>query len=386
MASIHSLATFGVEDTISISNQVRDQPQGISDPRDAVRSSLSASGFTRRLSQKLRIFEPPTVIHRTNARVRIKIANVDDSSSFISFGNEDDMLQKSTNPSTSTPGSESPPSSRITSQTSLDGMSPYLTPSSPQEEMASERTWRLFPRCGDRGVATDQHSVSKGDPVKLNPTIVTVEATATAKIFFENHFNSLFKGPDTRSKRLQELEEQLSTLPFTAKERRKARKVWVTQESECLRQTRFLKAQSNRIHSKESVSIAGYEIIRVLGRGSFGVVRLVKDKTDSSRGSQAEMEKYAVQRETPETNSSRLGHAVRNTRVSRGTVPLKNKTVYAMKAIRKSDMIRLGQEGHLRAERDFLVASERSKWIVPLRASFQDKHYLYLVMDYMVGR
>ncbi|KAF2147457.1 uncharacterized protein K452DRAFT_314603 [Aplosporella prunicola CBS 121167] len=56
-----------------------------------------------------------------------------------------------------------------------------------------------------------------------------------------------------------------------------------------------------------------------------------------------------------------------------------------MKVIRKSDMLRNCQEGHLRAERDFLVASESSQWVVPLVASFQDNSHLYLVMDYMVG-
>jgi serine/threonine protein kinase len=61
------------------------------------------------------------------------------------------------------------------------------------------------------------------------------------------------------------------------------------------------------------------------------------------------------------------------------------KDVFAMKVIRKSVMIRNSQEGHLRAERDFLVASAKSRWIVPLIASFQDHSYLYLVMDYMVG-
>lgn len=71
-----------------------------------------------------------------------------------------------------------------------------------------------------------------------------------------------------------------------------------------------------------------------------------------------------------------------------------------MKVIKKSDMLRNSQEGHLRAERDFLVAAEGSRWqvyfkpkflklttcrVVPLRASFQDLNYLYLVMDYMPG-
>jgi hypothetical protein len=35
-----------------------------------------------------------------------------------------------------------------------------------------------------------------------------------------------------------------------------------------------------------------------------------------------------------------------------------------MKVIRKSDMLRNSQEGHLRAERDFLVAAEGSRWLV----------------------
>lgn len=62
-----------------------------------------------------------------------------------------------------------------------------------------------------------------------------------------------------------------------------------------------------------------------------------------------------------------------------------NKEVYAMKVIRKADMLRNAQEGHLRAERNFLVAAEGSKWVVPLISAFQDARHLYLVMDFCVG-
>lgn len=62
-----------------------------------------------------------------------------------------------------------------------------------------------------------------------------------------------------------------------------------------------------------------------------------------------------------------------------------NKTVYAMKVIRKADMLRNAQEGHLRAERNFLVAAAGSKWVVPLISAFQDLKHLYLVMDFCVG-
>ena len=56
-----------------------------------------------------------------------------------------------------------------------------------------------------------------------------------------------------------------------------------------------------------------------------------------------------------------------------------------MKVIRKAEMLRNAQEGHLRAERNFLVAAEGSKWVVPLVTSFQDTNHLYLVMDFCVG-
>lgn len=56
-----------------------------------------------------------------------------------------------------------------------------------------------------------------------------------------------------------------------------------------------------------------------------------------------------------------------------------------MKVIRKSNMLRNSQEAHTRAERDFLVASEGSPWIVPLIAAFQDNRNLYLVMEFMPG-
>ncbi|CAK7208219.1 hypothetical protein SBRCBS47491_000017 [Sporothrix bragantina] len=96
-----------------------------------------------------------------------------------------------------------------------------------------------------------------------------------------------------------------------------------------------------------------FEMLKTIGKGSFGTVRLVREKT------------------LPQDDST--------------VVREKKKQVYAMKVIRKSEMIRSGQEGHMRAERDFLVSSEGSNWAVPLVASFQDVANLYLVMEYMPG-
>ncbi|RAR03972.1 serine/threonine-protein kinase cbk1 [Stemphylium lycopersici] len=109
-------------------------------------------------------------------------------------------------------------------------------------------------------------------------------------------------------------------------------------------------------------------------KGSFGVVRLVREKSDNCgnlRGSSCSVG-YLDGSSTPQEDKP--------------STPIRRpKQVFAMKVIRKSDMLRNSQEGHLRAERDFLVASENSQWVVPLVAAFQDSNNLYLVMEYMMG-
>jgi serine/threonine protein kinase len=124
----------------------------------------------------------------------------------------------------------------------------------------------------------------------------------------------------------------------------------------------------------KGVHISNYDIVRVLGKGSFGVVRLVREKSDncgSLRGSSCSIG-YLDGSLTPKDD--RPSPTIR-----------RQKQVFAMKVIRKSDMLRNSQEGHLRAERDFLVASENSQWVVPLISAFQDNNNLYLVMEYMLG-
>ncbi|KAF5848262.1 hypothetical protein GGP41_005614 [Bipolaris sorokiniana] len=135
-----------------------------------------------------------------------------------------------------------------------------------------------------------------------------------------------------------------------------------------------MKSNTVARQTMKGVHVSNYDIIRVLGKGSFGVVRLVREKSEhceSLRGSSSST-RYLDRSLTPkEENPS-------------GTCR-RPKQVFAMKVIRKSDMLRNSQEGHLRAERDFLVASENSRWVVPLIAAFQDNNNLYLVMEYMMG-
>jgi len=167
--------------------------------------------------------------------------------------------------------------------------------------------------------------------------VITVEKAAAAKIFFECHYNTLLaSGPSPRSLRLRELEGILyenSSLMSPA-EVAEHRREWAHRESDYLREIRVMKSRKLSPKKKVDPMVAQYEVVKVLGKGSFGVVRLVREKEE-------------------------------------GYHPFsffepKKKEVYAMKVIRKSDMLRNSQEGHLRAERDFLVASEGSRWYVSL--------------------
>ncbi|KAL6403151.1 Serine/threonine-protein kinase cbk1 [Ilyonectria robusta] len=161
------------------------------------------------------------------------------------------------------------------------------------------------------------------------PTVETVERAAAAKIYLETKFNELLHKPNTRGVRRQYLESQLYYSPHLTLEQKQAiYESFNNQETWHLREIRVMKSQSLAVGREESACpyLDHYEPLQVLGKGSFGVVRLVR-------------EKHAT------------GHTF-------------SRQVYAMKVIRKSEMLRSCQEGHLRAERDFLVASEGSNWWV----------------------
>ncbi len=167
---------------------------------------------------------------------------------------------------------------------------------------------------------------------QFTPGIATVERAAAAKIYLETYFNELLaSGPSPRQMRQQILETDLFNrardrgAPLSAAEMQGARARFCRRESEYLRDSRVMKARNLEIiagargRAAAARGPAGeYETVKVLGKGSFGVVRLVRD--------------------------CRRGQ------------------VYAMKVIKKGKMLKTSQEGHLRAERDMLVASEGSRW------------------------
>lgn len=179
----------------------------------------------------------------------------------------------------------------------------------------------------------------------------------------------------------------METCNWSHAQRHKARAAFMRQENEFLRQDRVLNSKANTMKQAKGVSIAGYEVVKVLGKGSFGVVRLVKEKVQPQTDAPVVTDVESKKRTKTDMASLKLTarEALPLLGYRRKELTKLKKEVYAMKVIRKSEMLRNSQEGHLRAERDFLVASENSRWIVPLIAAFQDNRHLYLVMDYCVG-
>ncbi|KAM7164877.1 serine/threonine-protein kinase MRCK beta isoform 2-T3 [Macrochelys suwanniensis] len=83
-----------------------------------------------------------------------------------------------------------------------------------------------------------------------------------------------------------------------------------------------------------------FEIIKVIGRGAFGEVAVVKMKC--------------------------------------------TERIYAMKILNKWEMLKRAETACFREERNVLVNGD-CQWITTLHYAFQDENYLYLVMDYYVG-
>lgn len=215
------------------------------------------------------------------------------------------------------------------------------------------------------------------------PSIATVENAAAAKCALELHYNSLLmSGSSPRSVRRKNIEQHMRDLGLPNDERQSTRQLLVKSESDHLRQIRVLKTTALARCETKGISIAGFEMIRVLGKGSFGVVRLVTERSGPDINEQhRNAAGTGISKDNTTTNVANMNGRAKHS-LSSGRPP---SDMFAMKVIRKSTMLRSCQEGHLRAERDFLVAAEGSTWVVPLLASFQDNTNLYLVMEYMIG-
>ncbi|KAL5502261.1 hypothetical protein EMCRGX_G009006 [Ephydatia muelleri] len=157
---------------------------------------------------------------------------------------------------------------------------------------------------------------------------LTVENARRAKVTIDNFYENLLVQDRDRTNRWKKLEQSMEDMGLSSEEREERRKQHAEKE------TQFLRLRRSRLGKKD------FKILKIIGRGAFGEVALVQ-KIDT-------------------------GH------------------VYAMKILRKSDMLEKEQIAHAKAERDILVEAD-NPWVVKMYYSFQDAINLYLIMEFLPG-
>ncbi|CAI9782640.1 unnamed protein product [Fraxinus pennsylvanica] len=157
---------------------------------------------------------------------------------------------------------------------------------------------------------------------------LTLERVAAAKKFIEDHYKSHMKDMQKRRERRQLLEKMIANSDVSEEEQMNLLNELQRKETEYMRLKRH------------KISVDDFDLLTIIGRGAFGEVRLCREKISGK--------------------------------------------IYAMKKLKKSEMVSRGQVEHVRAERN-LLAEVASHFIVKLYYSFQDAEYLYLVMEYLPG-
>ncbi|KAG9439938.1 hypothetical protein H6P81_020103 [Aristolochia fimbriata] len=160
------------------------------------------------------------------------------------------------------------------------------------------------------------------------PSNITKQKVAAAKQYIENHYKAQMKCLQDRKERRWILERKLADAEISEEEQNNLLKYLEKKETEYMRLQRH------------KMGVDDFELLTIIGRGAFGEVRLCREKT--------------------------TGH------------------VYAMKKLKKAEMLRRGQVEHVKAERN-LLAEVDSNCIVKLYCSFQDEEFLYLIMEYLPG-
>ncbi|XP_076037645.1 serine/threonine-protein kinase warts [Oratosquilla oratoria] len=148
------------------------------------------------------------------------------------------------------------------------------------------------------------------------------------KFFMEQHIENVMKSCEQRKYRRMQLEKEMKKIGLSDKDQSQMRKMLSQKESNYIRLKRAKMEKQM------------FQKIKTIGVGAFGEVALVR-KIDTNH-------------------------------------------LYAMKTLRKADVLKRNQVAHVKAERDILAEAD-NEWVVKLYYSFQDNDNLYFVMDYIPG-
>nr|XP_057912854.1 serine/threonine-protein kinase LATS1 isoform X2 [Doryrhamphus excisus] len=148
------------------------------------------------------------------------------------------------------------------------------------------------------------------------------------KFFMEQHVENILKNHQQRIRRRKQLECEMQRVGLSSEAQEQMRMMLCQKESNYIRLKR---AKMDKCMFKR---------IKTLGIGAFGEVCLAR-KEDTG-------------------------------------------ALYAMKTLRKKDVLLRNQVAHVKAERDILAEAD-NEWVVRLYYSFQDRDNLYFVMEYIPG-
>ncbi|THH28952.1 hypothetical protein EUX98_g5242 [Antrodiella citrinella] len=150
-----------------------------------------------------------------------------------------------------------------------------------------------------------------------------------AQLKLEHYYKIAVDAAIERNTRRVELERKLAADTAMSDERKQRQLLQLGKK-----ESAFLRLKRTKL------GLDDFRTVKVIGKGAFGEVRVVQ-KTDTGK-------------------------------------------IYAMKTLKKEEMLKKDQLAHVRAERDVLAESN-SPWVVQLFYSFQDPTYLYLIMEFLPG-
>ncbi|XP_058724272.1 uncharacterized protein LOC131595809 [Vicia villosa] len=194
--------------------------------------------------------------------------------------------------------------------------------------MEATRRWFSKFRSKNKEATSKAKEGSKPPINEDPPSNATQQRVEAAKHYIENHYKKQMQSLQERKERRNMLEKKLADAEVTEEEQNNLLKYLEKKETEIMRLQRH------------KMGADDFEPMTMIGKGAFGEVRVCREKS--------------------------TGH------------------VYAMKKLKKSEMLRRGQVEHVKAERN-LLAEVDSNCIVKLYCSFQDDEYLYLIMEYLPG-
>lgn len=157
---------------------------------------------------------------------------------------------------------------------------------------------------------------------------VPIYSPQAFKFYMEQHVENILKNYQQRIRRKKQLESEMQRVGLSGDAQEQMRMMLSQKESNYIRLKRAKMDKSMFVK------------IKTLGVGAFGEVCLAS-KVDTA-------------------------------------------ALYAMKTLRKKDVLLRNQVAHVKAERDILAEAD-NEWVVRLYYSFQDRESLYFVMEYIPG-